>query len=289
MPEVAGEAAISSVLGQPRAHVSRHTFLGGNAFMLSLLNRHRGELGVTALPQELNSAVAATKRYLASEAARLAIVGVARSANELALEIVITNTSGHKLPTAYPSRRVWLHVVVTDETGAVVFESGAARADGSIAGNDNDADGARYEAHYDEITRADEVQIYEPIMVDRHGAVTTGLLSGVRYVKDNRLLPQGFDKATAPDDVAVRGAAAGDATFTAGGDRVRYRIALPTSTRGALTVAAELLYQSIGHRWAENLRGYRAAETERFTRYYAEAAADSAMPLARAQSAVPAP
>ena len=57
--------------------------------------------------------------------------------------------------------------------------------------------------------------------------------------------------------------------------------------RGPLTVAAELLYQSIGYRWAENLRAYRAPETERFTRYYEEAAAASAMPVARATAVVP--
>jgi hypothetical protein len=289
MPEVAGEAPISSVLAQPRPRVSQHTFRGGNAFVLGLLLKHRGELGVSALPQELEAAVEATKRYLGSEAATLSIDGIRRSGSELELEIAVASTTGHKLPTAYPSRRAWLHVAVTDETGAVVFESGAVRPDGSIVGNDNDATDATFEPHHDEITTGDQVQIYESIMVDQRDTVTTGLLRGVRYVKDNRLLPRGFDKATAPADVAVHGAAATDSSFAAGGDRVRYRIALPAASRGTLTVAAELVYQSIGYRWAENLRGYAAAETERFTRYYSDAASASAIPLARARTTVAAP
>ena len=85
----------------------------------------------------------------------------------------------------------------------------------------------------------------------------------------------------------MQGAAAGRRDFVGGADRVRYRIALDPRARGPLTVAAELLYQSIGYRWAENLRAYPAQETERFTRYYEEAAAASAMPVARATAVVP--
>jgi len=48
-----------------------------------------------------------------------------------------------------------------------------------------------------EVRSGDEVQIYESIIADANSRVTTGLLTGVRYVKDNRLLPRGFDKATA--------------------------------------------------------------------------------------------
>jgi hypothetical protein len=33
-------------------------------------------------------------------------------------------------------------------------------------------------------------------------------------------------------------------------------------------VTAELLYQSIGYRWAQNLRTRPAPETDRFERYY---------------------
>ena len=285
MPEVSAETAISSVLAQPRPRVSQHTFLGANAFVLTLLNQHRGELGVAALPQELDASVGATKRYLASQAAALT-VAARRSGSRLDVDLAVASTTGHKLPTAYPSRRAWLHVVVTDGGGAVVFESGAARADGSIAGNDNDADGARFEPHYDEVTSADQVQIYEAIMVDRSDAVTTGLPRAVRFAKDNRLLPRGFDKTTAAAEVAVQGGATADTSFTAGGDRIRYRVELPAAARGPVTVTAELLYQSIGYRWAENLRAYDAAETQRFVRYYEGAAAGSALPLARATAVV---
>ncbi len=38
--------------------------------------------------------------------------------------------------------------------------------------------------------------------------------------------------------------------------------------QGPFTVTAELLYQSIGYRWAENLRGYEGPEVDRFAAYY---------------------
>jgi hypothetical protein len=282
MPVVAADAPIASVLGQPRPGVSQHTFVGSNAFMLDILRRYRGELGVTALPQELEAAAAETRRFLATEAATLAIARAERTGDALELALEIKSATGHKLPTAYPSRRAWLHVSVRDASGRVVFESGAMRPDGSIVGNDNDADAARYEPHYELVSSPDEVQIYEVIMVDRRDAVTTGLLRGVRYVKDNRVLPRGFDKSTAEPDVAVLGGAAADADFVAAGDRVRYRIELPANASTPLRIDAELLYQSIGYRWAANLRGYETAESQRFDRYFTENAAASAMRLASA-------
>jgi hypothetical protein len=286
MPEVGADAPITSVLGQPRPNVSQHTFLGANAFMLDILRRNRGELGVTALPQELAAAAAETRQFLGTRAAALTVAAAQRTAGGFELALDVTSTTGHKLPTAYPSRRAWLHVVVRDAQGRSVFESGALRADGSIAGNDNDADAARFEPHYEIVTAPDEVQIYESIMVDSRDAVTTGLLRGVRYVKDNRLLPRGFDKTSAEPDVAVRGAAERDADFVGGGDRVRYRVALPPDVAEPLTVEAELLYQSIGYRWAENLRAYDADEPQRFARYYAENAAGSASIVATATAAI---
>ena len=289
MPEIADSVPITSVLGEPREHVSRHTFRGGNAFMLGMLNKYRDELGVRALPSELDEAVLDTRRYLATAAATVAVESARRRGSELALDVAVASTTGHKLPTGYPARRAWLHVAVRDAAGAVLFESGRVQPDGSIAGNDNDVSPDAFEPHYEEIHAADQVQIYESIMVDDAGKPTTGLLRGVRYAKDNRLLPRGFDKATAPPQVAVHGAER-DNDFTGGGDRVLYRIELPRSVAGELRVDVQLLYQPIGYRWAKNLEAYDAPEPRRFVGYYAATIGGMpALPLAEAHAVVPAP
>jgi hypothetical protein len=282
MPLVVAEGdsvPISVVQGPPRPGVRRHWFPGGNVFMLAMLNRYRDELGVAALPQELDMVASQTRNVLA-QAARVSISGADDATGRLAFDVHVTNLNGHKLPTAYPSRRVWLHVAVRDSAGRVVFESGAITPAGRIVGNANDDDRATFEPHYREITRADQVQIYEAIIHDARGEVTTGLLSAVRYVKDNRLLPRGFDKATAHADIAVRGDAASDAAFIGGAHRTRYRVDV-ASARPPFTVEAKLWYQPIGFRWAQNLRLRPSAESDRFVRYFESMADVSATVLAR--------
>jgi hypothetical protein len=106
-------------------------------------------------------------------------------------------------------------------------------------------------------------------MAGPDGGLTTGLLTAVRYVKDNRLLPHGFDKASASNDIAVVGDAVSDANFTGAGDRVRYSIPV-AGAEGPFSVEAELLYQPLGYRWANNLKKYDAAEPRRFNGYYDE-------------------
>jgi hypothetical protein len=155
-----------------------------------------------------------------------------------------------------------------------------------IRGNDHDADASRYEPHHAEIRSGDQVQVYESIMHDVRGNVTTGLLRGVGYVKDNRLLPRGFDKTTAADDIAVRGAARQDPDFAAESDRVRYL--MDTAGRaGPFQLVAELRYQPIANRWAQNLRSYEAMETRRFVDWYDEMASGSSQVIASATTSIP--
>ena len=105
-------------------------------------------------------------------------------------------------------------------------------------------------------------------------------------MKDNRLLPRGFDKDTAEPDIAVRGTAGADADFTAETDRVRYRINVGAAP-GPLRVEATLRYQPISFRWANNLRNYDAAEPRRFVAYYESMGAATSVELARATVPVP--
>jgi hypothetical protein len=284
MPD-AESVPIASVLGEPRERLARHTFLGGNFFMLRMLNRFRTQLGVAAPSAELDAAAEATLRQLSSDSAQIVLTRAAIVGGRLEAEVAVRNLTGHKLPTGYPSRRVWMHLTVRDASGDVVFESGGVDAAGRIAGNDNDADARRVEPHYEEIRAADQVQIYEAVIAGRDGAVTTGLLTATQYVKDNRLLPRGFDKAKADADIAVHGEALRDGDFGDTGDRVRYTVAVTGA--GPYTVDAELRYQPIAFRWADNLRGYDAPEPRRFVSYYDAMSAASSTVLAKAAVTIP--
>ena len=281
MPVVTEPVPIASVVGGPRDGVSRHDFRGANFLMLGLFNRFRAELGTAARPAELEAAAMRSKAFLQSSSATISLAGARIVGGRMEADVVVRNLAGHKLPTAYPSRRTWLHVVVRDGEGRVVFSSGQVQPTGAIAGNDNDLDAASFEPHYREIRSGEDVQIYEAIMGTAAGQVTTGLLSAVTYLKDNRLPPRGFEKRTAPADVAVHGAALADPDFGAGADQVRYSVDL-AGARGPFTIDAQLWYQSIGYRWARNLGGYTAAEPRRFVSYYDRVASESALMLTRA-------
>ena len=283
MPEVREPTQVSAVFGPPRQGLHRHSFLAANFFMQSMLNNYRNELSVPALPQELTVASERTVNFLQSQTARVTIRNIESRPTGVQFELFVENLSGHKLPTAYPSRRAWLHVTVRDDKGEKVFESGALNPDGSIVGNDNDADPSRFEPHYREITSPDQVEIYEPILGDSANNVTTGLLSAVGYLKDNRLLPTGFNKETAEHDIAVIGDAAQDPNFNDKGSLVRYSV--PTSgATGPFHIEAELMYQPIGFRWAHNLAPYKADEPQRFVSYYDSMSSATAAVLAKAQA-----
>jgi hypothetical protein len=281
MPTLDGPMHLTGVLGQQRPDFSRHVFRGGNFFMLNMLNRYRAALGVKATTAGLTESSRRTTEHLETAAATVSFDSVRVREGRLVADVLIENLAGHKLPTAYPSRRAWLHVTVRDAEGEVVFESGAIRPDGSIAGNDNDEDPDRYEPHHERITAPEQVQIYEAIMADTEGDVTTGLLSAIRFVKDNRVLPRGFDKTTAPEDIAVQGAAFEDGDFVGARDRVRYAAAIDPGT-GPFRVEAELVYQPIAFRWAENLLEQQAPEIDRFVDYYGSMSESSSKVLASA-------
>jgi PKD repeat protein len=219
---------------------AEHQLVGANTVMMNLLLENKAELGVTSnnLPTSIQNA-----RSMLQGAARLDIVSTSVQNGWMDVVVQVTNTSGHKLPTSYPSRRAFLHFTVRDANGDVVFESGKLNADGSIEGANGDLDPTQYEPHYDLITAEDQVQIYEPIMGDTLGNVTYTLLRASQYLKDNRLLPAGFDKGIVPEDIAVTGAAFDDSDFIGGSDQITYQV--PVTAGGSYTVDVELIYQPL--------------------------------------------
>lgn len=269
MPKIQKEAPLSNVMpDQKYEPISLHVFAGGNVFMLNLLKVFGDEVGVEAESKHFEALISRTVEKLTKETAALTVSEPTQDGDEFIFDVITEVRTGHKFPTSFPSRRAWLHVTVTDATtGQVIFESGEFEPKGRIADNDNDSEPQAYEPHYDVITTADQVQVYESVMKTKTGQVTTLQMRASGFIKDNRLLPEGFDKTAVSDLIAVTGQAATDDDFVGGQDKVTYRIPVEGG-QGPFTVAVELLYQSIGHRWAQNLMSKDTEEARTFGRYY---------------------
>ena len=269
MPQAEGAVAISIMGSPPRSPFYLHTFTGGNAYMLNILKNFSDEIPAQTDAAGFEESIQRTEDLLTEQTATLKIDSAQLNGDQLNIDVSLVTLTGHKFPSGFPSRRAWIHLTVVDAGGQPLFESGAYEPNGSILGNANDEDGTTFEPHYTEITSPDQVQIYESIMQDVSGNVTTALLQAETYIKDNRLLPSGFDKASASTEIAVHGAAAEDGDFLGAGDTVHYGIKLDAAS-APLTVNVALLYQSIGYRWAQNLGQQPNPAVDDFLRYYDE-------------------
>ena len=258
-----------------------HEFVGGNSYLLTLLKTYMNELGLGSASghteQGFTDKITATQQFL-SQAADIAVTP-SLVGSTLNVPVKITNKTGHKLPTSYPSRRMWVHIKVTDTNGSTVFESGAVDSNGRIAKDanftaskclemnkqpdpatfDSLAEGC-YEPHHDIINSADQVAIYEGVLGDVNQDITHVLLHARQYIKDNRIPPTGWTLAgqhTNPADTNIKddgiiGTATTDTNFAPGkdttgsdaSDTVTYEINVSAGTT-PFTVTTELYYQTI--------------------------------------------
>jgi cytochrome c554/c'-like protein len=217
----------------PRQPFGRHVLAGGNVMVLSMMR--------DLFPDEAEDLDQKQDQTRALLGTALSIgIKTERAGDKHEIAVAVSNNTGHKLPTGYPSRRIWLHFTAKDAAGGTVFESGAwERATGEIAGLRG------VEPHHARIETANQVMIYETETADTDGNVTFSLLRAAGYAKDNRLLPSGFDLARdLPEGIDASSIApvgvADDPGFEPGGHTVVFLV--PASTA---TVVVEALYQTI--------------------------------------------
>jgi nitrate/TMAO reductase-like tetraheme cytochrome c subunit len=159
-----------------RQDMAAHELSGGNTWVPQLvINLYPDEVEVDALLAGIERA-----RSMLQRAASLDL----RQSGD-ALEITVTNETGHKLPTGYPEgRRMWLNVRFFDGDGQLIEERGA-----------YDTDAAEL---------IPDTIVYEiKLGLDEEMARVTGLPAGPSFhfalankvYKDNRIPPRGFADA----------------------------------------------------------------------------------------------
>lgn len=260
MPTLGMEQPIVLAAGYdtpPRAPFARHNFAGANAFMLNIMRDYRDTLAIYATEDDFNVAISETRNMLQIQSIDLDAEVIDRDADTLRIKVKIDNLAGHRFPSGYPSRRVFIKVEVVDPTAIFpVFVSGAWDDEGYLI-----TESEPFEPHHDLITSADQVQIYEMVMADVNGDPTTLLEQGAGYLKDNRLVPLGFSTNHAVyDTTLMAGLVLNDPNFnlTAGGtqgtgsDEIFYHIPMDGND-GALEIFVSVWYQAVPPKWTEEL------------------------------------
>lgn len=255
---------------EERSPFGRHLFVGGNAYMLTMLRDNAEELGVKAPAEAFDATIAATREQLGERSAKLVVEA---GATPGAFDVTVTNLTGHKLPSGHPSRRMWLEVTALDAGGNELFRSGAPNEEGLIVGPDGEVlpterRGGPVEPHRQVIERPDQVARFRAIMADAEGAPTYSLLRGAQWMIDDRVLPRGW-RGDHPDAPKARPYGTGEDTDFApegpssGTDTVTYRL-----PEGTATVRARLLYQTLSPRYVVEALAYETPEIERFMKLY---------------------
>jgi hypothetical protein len=182
--------------------------------------------------------------------------------------VQVTNRTGHKLPSGVGFRRLFIEFLARDAAGNVLWASGRTNGLGALVVGRTDVvlpteqpdrfPAAGFQPHYQTITQEDQVQIYQEVIEDSQGQVTTSFLHRFDVVKDNRIRPQGYDPRfydsfSSPYIQALAvtpGTAKDDPDYIdparTGADQIEYLIPLDAATLARVnTVSVTLYSQSI--------------------------------------------
>lgn len=243
-----------------RRPYGQHSMVGGNTFLLAILRDNADVLQPRADAATLTDQIERSREFLASSA-ELRLTDLRMEGTTLRGTVEVASLVGHKLPTAYPSRRAWLRLRVSDSAGTLRMAIGEVDERGRLV----DSAGAPLAAelaggpvlsHLQQLTGPDEVQVYETIMADAAGQPVYRLLEAAQAVKDNRLLPAGWDPSaaeTALGSIAPAGVSDDpDYAGTGGADRLELAVS-GLAGEAPFTVEASLLYQPYAPRHAAEL------------------------------------
>jgi len=276
MPRLEESIVISSnyLFLEPRSPYALHDLIGANTTMIKLLKNNKKQLGIEAADEHFDETIAKTLEMLQKHSLDLEILDAGSDKDSLYIDLKLINKAGHKFPSGYPSRRVFVELKVTKEDGSSLFHSGAQDENHEVLSVDE-----LIEPHHDVITSEDQVQIYEFIIGDVDGEITTLLERADVSIKDNRLPPRGFTTGhEVYDTTKIYGQALTDSDFNinddgeegSGADLLSYHIPVD-GYEGTVKIEVNVYYQAIAPRWVKPMFEEIAPDIQIFKTMYENA------------------
>lgn len=269
-PYTEGRARDKDITVKVRDEYARHSLVGINQFGIMMFQQFPNILGIRTADYMYDKAIPGLLTALKSsddlarnETAKVDVASVKRTNDYLEASVRVENLAGHSLPSGVAFRRAFLALEAVDANGKVLWASGRTNSSGAIVKGLSDKVLATefffdpvtrkqvFQPHHSVITDETQVQIYEELIVNTEGRITTSFVGLDHPVKNNRLLPKGwrldgpFANVTGPHGEAEKDAEYVNKAGSSGSDTITYRIALNEKTRDAVAVIAVLYYQSI--------------------------------------------
>lgn len=252
-----------------RSPFNLHSFAGANSFMVQMMKNQKLTLGISASDDNFDSTLAAINKLLTTQTIDVLATHDSTASDTAFISVKLTNKAGHKFPSGYPSRRAVLQFVMLDSNNDTIFSSGLFDASHEVKQL-----ASPFEAHHDVISNSSQSQVYEMVMGDVLGDVTTVLERSAVHLKDNRIPPAGFTTSSSVYDTVEIVGTANDNDFNkigaaegSGIDIVHFHVPLNNYT-GAVTIAASVFYQTLPPRFLNEMMQYSSAEIDSFMGYY---------------------
>ena len=275
MPRLDDPVIISSgyTFLEPRTPYGLHTLVGANTAMLEIMRDNVEGLGLTATAAQFDSTLSRTLDLLLGKSIDLEIIESAFSSEiEMhRIKVELTNKAGHKFPSGYPARRVFVELIV-DFEGDTLFHSGKMDQSGAHIIGSDELGLTDYERHHDVISDESQVQIYELVSADVFSTPTNVLEQAAVTVKDNRLVPYGFSmNHPVYDTTRVEGEVISDPNFNfsegeygTGSDVISYELPLEVTmgipNLSSAVVTVNVYYQSMPPRWVASMFDYNSLQ-----------------------------
>ena len=230
-----------------------HQFAGGNAWVPRVLRDEY--IALAGRADSYDATIAWTLDMLQNRSAEVELLAptFVPPESELAVDVRVTNLSGHKLPTGYfEGRRMWIQLEVRDGAGALVLESGAYDPLTGALGDD-----PQLKVYHREAGIWDHLGTGACDTEDALGDPMFHFVLDDCVAVDNRIPPAGFTAGADPEVKPV--AYAYPETSPGSGvlvhwDLTPYAVTLPPGTPSPLTVAARLYYQTTTDEYVGFLR-----------------------------------
>ncbi len=273
MPQLEDQVVIANqILSlQGRSPFNLHQFAGANEFMLKLIKANKSSLGINIPDSYFDSTILYTGNNLMQQSVTLALNQDSLNSDTSYFSVTLTDKTGHKFPSGYPSRRAVVQFIVLKDNGDTLFRSG-------IFGSNYEVNniGAPYEPHHNIIKMQAQTQIYEMVMGDVNNNKTTVLERAADILKDNRLVPNGFTTTHYTyDTTKIDNLALADPDFNKnssgiegnGKDIIHFHIP-SNGYSGIVNVYAKIFYQSVPPGWLSEMFSYNTPLIDTFKNMY---------------------